>query len=75
MQFSRPVANFTEDFDFEAMNEKFKKDEVWGHLGKNKAKADDGLEYQDEYDDDVSEIDSKVNALISDIVLMFCFCP
>ncbi|XP_021763513.1 protein decapping 5-like [Chenopodium quinoa] len=58
-EFSRPVANFTEDFDFEAMNEKFKKDEVWGHLGKNKAKADDGLEYQDEDDVDVLQNDSK----------------
>lgn len=39
--FSRPVTKFTEDFDFMAMNEKFKKDEVWGHLGKS-SKAQPG---------------------------------
>ncbi|XP_074279284.1 protein decapping 5-like isoform X2 [Silene latifolia] len=47
-EFSRAVPNYTEDFDFEAMNERFKKDEVWGHLGKSISQTDDGLNLQDE---------------------------
>ncbi|XP_073000569.1 protein decapping 5-like [Typha latifolia] len=51
--YSRTVTKFTEDFDFMAMNEKFKKDEVWGHLGKSKAQSkDDGeLNEDEDYDD------------------------
>lgn len=58
-EFARPVADFTEDFDFEAMNEKFKKEEVWGHLGKSKAKADDGIDSQDEEEVDMAKVDTK----------------
>ncbi|XP_016547281.1 protein decapping 5 isoform X2 [Capsicum annuum] len=58
---SRPVTKFDEDFDFMAMNEKFKKDEVWGHLGKSNREgdgngSDEDLSYN-EYEDDLPKID------------------
>ncbi|XP_060214915.1 protein decapping 5 [Lycium barbarum] len=63
MGVSRPVTKFDEDFDFMAMNEKFKKDEVWGHLGKSNREgdgngSDEDISYID-YEDDLPKIDVK----------------
>ncbi|KAL5743200.1 hypothetical protein ACOSP7_029932 [Xanthoceras sorbifolium] len=68
LQSQSSTAQFTEEFDFEAMNEKFKKDEVWGYLGKEKQKdkvedADDNATHQSSRDKEarglVNNLDPK----------------
>ncbi|KAG2269562.1 hypothetical protein Bca4012_062588 [Brassica carinata] len=53
---SQQVMKFTEDFDFTAMNEKFNKDEVWGHLGKS-TDGDEDSPFVDEVE--LPKIDAK----------------
>jgi protein LSM14 len=66
LQGFRPVAKFTEDFDFMAMNEKFKKDEVWGHLGKsNKSNSKDKDGEENDFDEDYSQ--DEDNADLSNV--------
>ncbi|KAJ6707611.1 PROTEIN DECAPPING 5-LIKE [Salix viminalis] len=55
---SRSATRFEEDFDFTAMNEKFNKDEVWGHLGKSR-KTQDRDDLLDEDDVGSSKLETK----------------
>ncbi|ONM30629.1 Protein decapping 5 [Zea mays] len=63
--FSQSVTTFTEEFDFTAMNEKFNKDEVWGHLGKKSQSRDKDGEVGDDVFDEDLEVEETDNPELS----------
>ncbi|KAK4374626.1 hypothetical protein RND71_005303 [Anisodus tanguticus] len=70
---SHVVKRFSEDFDFEAMNEKFNKKEVWDFLGRsNKAESDDGIVDEKEMDDSDAEDETGDGSSKHDYKPVYC---